>query len=221
MWRDIFHFYTFIVAFLEALQNQTDSVKKLIQFFRAIPGDLAQNATRRTFLAELAVVVTYGRPLCRLTYYFERSKDMVVCFAREKIQTLLEFFRPNQDLPSAVLKVILTFEPAFRDVPHWKRVRDSVITPVYEYLKNKFSDIRPIPTSQKKKKKAIKRYQVWQLYKFAELLRPSYFVTWYTDLSNKATPDGNDLFRDALSSFAEFLPFLKHLLEGMHGELAA
>jgi hypothetical protein len=70
-------------------------------------------------------------------------------------------------------------------------------------------------------KKARRRYQVWQLYKFAELLRPDYFVSWYNALQAKENPDGVDFFRSELDHFAEYLPFLKPLVKGMHGELPA
>lgn len=219
MWRDINHHYNGIADFLDTLDTVSDSVKKLRQYFRPLPNDRAQNALRRQFRAELIIVVTYGRPLCRLTYYFERSEDMVLCFAREKIASLMEFLRPGQDLPTPVLDVINTFEPPFNaDVAFWKDVRDAVVKPVYDYLATKFSDVQPRPTGQKKKKKAIRRYRVWQLYKFAELLRPSYFVPWHDGLRQRQNAEG-DLFRRELQHYSQWLPFLLPLVDGLHSEL--
>src|SRR5690606_38122031 len=99
---------------------------------------------------------------------------MVICFGREKVQMLQEFFMLGQDLPLPIANVLAQFEGAFaRDIPFWKKVRDDIIKPVHAFLVKKFSDVEPRPTTSKPMIKALRRWKVWQLLKFAELLRPS------------------------------------------------
>jgi hypothetical protein len=92
--------------------------------------------------------------MCKLTYYFRRSSDLVICFAKEKISSIVEFMRPGQDLPGPVMTMLARFPAAFAtDIPTWKNARDSIIRPVYDYLKKKFSDVKPIPTAAGPKRK--------------------------------------------------------------------
>jgi hypothetical protein len=229
MWRDILHHYDAIGRFLNELSLQkdaTDTVKKLVQYFCDVAATAAnayaQRATRRSFLFELIVVVTYGRKMCQLTYYFERSKDMVICFAREKISCLLEFLRPNQDLPLPVAAVVASFENIYRqDINKWKSTRDALIKPVFDYLQKKFPSEEPKPTDKKKMIKKVRRWRVWQLFHFAELLRPSVFLAWYAaGLRNPNASDKN-VFQDQLESYARHLPFLTtEVVSGLVSELS-
>jgi hypothetical protein len=67
----------------------------------------------------------------------------------------------------------------------------------------------------------MRRYHDWQLYKFAELLRPSVFHPWYLAIQTQNPQSASNLYREYLTKIASSVPFLSEHLEGLHRELPA
>jgi hypothetical protein len=207
MCRDILYNWKKTAAFVAlqaAKKDSCDSVKKLNPIMNSTL-NAADAATRRNTWFELAVLVSYGKPMCRLTYYFERSYDLVICFAMEKLELLMAFMEPKQDLPASLQSLILMeFEAGHRDVGFWKGRRDAIITPVSIYLKKKFPEKRP-PLD---KLKATRRFKTTILLRFAELLRPSKFLLWLSQVRARADADNRNIVLVSLSNFGRDIPFL-------------
>ncbi|MDQ3233514.1 MAG: hypothetical protein M3Q07_16985 [Pseudobdellovibrionaceae bacterium] len=225
MWRDLLVYFKQTGDFLtdEAKKKgASDNVVKLSQLFvcptRTLPSGQpnptygSQSANYRSLLFELSVVVHYGRPMCKATYYFERSKDMVLPFAEERIQLIVAHLEAN-DLPPKIMETIATFDGDFQSIQHWKERRNAIVAPVVGYLKKNFVfTAKPIGTKNKPRTKALRRYRVSRLFKFAELFRPDKFLVWYANLesdSRKEAKQNSNVFSDALKGMARDLSFLK------------
>jgi hypothetical protein len=236
MWRDLFVYFQKTGDYLSdegQKKGVSSNVLKLSQLFtkpsQTLPsGSLNPNyasqcVNYRSLYFELAVVVAYGRPMCKATYFFERSKDMVVPFAQEKIKGILDLLTAS-DLPQKVMDVIATFEPAFQSVKQWKDKRDEILAPVLAFMKKKFVfDTKPVPTKSKPKTKALRRYGVTRLFAFAELLRPDRFREWYAGLTTKSKEEQHkdtNVFACALRQLLADLPFVKtELVNGLISQL--
>jgi hypothetical protein len=221
--RNILHDFDRIAPCLDEIAREKDppqSLSKLVMSF-TVGTDQAMRLTRATNIRnlkfELMTLVTYGRPMCQLTYYFERSQHLTIAFALEKIDAIKELLVPEQDLPAPLAQLITAFGRGFDSVDIWKKYRDGIITPVHLYIEKKFSQDRPNP----KKIKATRRYHVIRLLQLAQLIRPSRFLVWYRDIKKRENPNNQDLFRLELEKFQRDIPFLTAAdVAGLLGEIA-